>query len=192
MLNAVLEAIFAARASHENSSPLRVRSRLAALYPPKQGACSIGSMRTAKDLARKLSAIDGQGYSNYRSIVGTYELPNDSQRPAEDTAEDHIKNSALLSIDKAQVDPYAPPSRVRLFIPADLARIPNDFVADHAGRVAVGDFLTRTFAQAAKNERDIRIAMPGQEILERTSVIADDTGVEARFTVRLPAAGRRG
>ncbi|MDY6143441.1 MAG: ABC-ATPase domain-containing protein [Arcanobacterium sp.] len=137
-------------------------------------------MRSSQDLARLLTSIDGSGYSSYRQIVGNYEL-TDSRFPT----------PPVLIIDRTQVDPYAPPSRVRLFIPAQASRFPQQLINDRLGRIAVGDFLTRAFEHAARSSRDIRIAHPGQEILERTSVIVDDEGVEARFTVRLPAAGRR-
>ena len=133
-------------------------------------------MRTSKDLSKKLAAIDGSGYSGYREIEGTYQLDD---------------SGILLAIDHAQVDPFAPPSRVRLFVPAAVAQLPADLLSDRAGRVAVGDFLTRSFEKAARSERDICIAHPGQEILERTSVIADTEGIEVRFTAKLPAAGRR-
>ncbi|MDY5588915.1 MAG: ABC-ATPase domain-containing protein, partial [Arcanobacterium sp.] len=136
-------------------------------------------------------AIDGRGYSSYRQIEGSYRLENHTTNLPNSSHVPHQGDSVVLSIDHAQVDPYAPPSRVRVFVPASLAQIPADVLADRLGRIAAGDFLTRTFAKAARSERNISIARPGQEILERTSVIVDSDGVEARFTVKLPAAGRR-
>ncbi|MDD7384851.1 MAG: ABC-ATPase domain-containing protein [Actinomycetaceae bacterium] len=131
-------------------------------------------MRTSDDLSRILRSIDGRGYGGYKQILGTYDL-----------------GRIELSVDHVQVDPYAPPSRMRIFIPSQVSQIPQDLLADREGRIAVGDFLTRAFESASHSERAVSIAHPGQEILERTSVIADHDGIEARLTVQLPAAGRR-
>ncbi|MBN1225254.1 MAG: ABC-ATPase domain-containing protein, partial [Candidatus Aminicenantes bacterium] len=63
------------------------------------------------------------------------------------------------------------------------------------------DFITRAFhAACLKYGRGLRgtgnsgiiaVDRPGQEILDRTSVIVSDTFVEARFIVGLPAFGRK-
>ena len=131
-------------------------------------------MRNEQDLRKILGAIDGRGYSSYREIQGHYDL-----------------GDFELIVDHTQVDPYAPPSRMRVFVPLSVTGIAPELVRDRLAQVATGDFLTRTFAAGAHGSRDFEIARPGQEILERTSVIADGDGVEARFTLRLPAAGRR-
>lgn len=155
-------------------------------------------------LARTLTALDGRSYGDYKRILGTH--PLDLPRAAE------------LLVDRVQVDPYAPPSLMRVRLPLDetgrAPLVPADLLADAAGRIATGDFLARSFAAAAlthaggerRNRRradhdqppPIGIGTPGQEVLERTSVVvtptahgAAPTHVEARITVQLPAAGRR-
>jgi len=69
--------------------------------------------------------------------------------------------------------------------------------------VALADFLTRQLAEAtrhghqASNSRDwssakggdIAFDEPGQQVLQRSSVVIDGAGIEARFTIALPAQG---
>ena len=97
-----------------------------------------------------------------------------------------------------QGDPFAAPSRVRVSYLADLA----SFASHRDDREAVEDFLLRRFG-AALDERGpvrrgsggsgaIRIYRPGPEICERSAVrLARDGTVDVRFTVGLPARGRR-
>src|SRR5699024_9224703 len=79
--------------------------------------------------------------------------------------------------------------------------IPADLLDTKDKITAVADFLTRAFGEsiqkqknAAKtNSKNIKILIdrPGQEILERTSVVIDENELEVRFEVGLPAAGRK-
>ncbi|MBN1222300.1 MAG: isopentenyl-diphosphate delta-isomerase, partial [Candidatus Aminicenantes bacterium] len=54
-------------------------------------------MRSRDDLKMILSQIDGRGYKAYKDIEGTYDF-----------------GEYQLDIDRAQADPFAPPSRVRV------------------------------------------------------------------------------
>lgn len=147
------------------------------------------------DLAQTLHSLDGRGYGDYKRIVGT-----------------HFLGVCRLTVDRVQVDPFAPPSLMRVSVDRSRTGIPDDLVADHAGRIAAGDHLARAFAAAARShsgggrrsprraDRDqpppVAIGTPGQQILERTSVVFPADGspegqVEARITVDLPASGRR-
>ena len=147
------------------------------------------------DLAQTLHSLDGRGYGDYKRIVGTHDL-----------------GVCRLTVDRVQVDPFAPPSLMRVSVDRSRTGIPDDLVADHAGRIAAGDHLARAFAAAARShsgggcrsprraDRDqpppVAIGTPGQQILERTSVVFPADGspegqVEARITVDLPASGRR-
>ncbi|GAA2001847.1 ABC-ATPase domain-containing protein [Brevibacterium samyangense] len=154
-------------------------------------------------LERTLASLDGRGYAAYKHLRGTHDL-----------------GGMDLVVDHVQVDPYAPPSRMRLVVDARDAALPADLVADRLGRIAVSDFLTRRFAAAitehfsaragrgpaAHGDRrshhrrgarpdaqkpPVTIGTPGQEILERSSVLLAPDRVEARIEVALPAAGRR-
>lgn len=141
-------------------------------------------MRTTADLERTLHSIDGRGYGGYKQLRGTYDMgPLD------------------LGIDRVQTDPYAPPSLMRITIARDTAGFDGpDFdpalLDDETGRIAVGDFLTRRFAEAARSGHGakgprVSIGRPGQEVLERTSILIAEDRIEARFSAELPAAGRR-
>ena len=141
-------------------------------------------MRTAEELRRTLRRIDGRGYKAYKDIEGTYNF-----------------GDFILIIDHAQGDPFASPSRVRVRVPQRVAGFPKDTYHNRSREVALRDFLTRKFYEAArriaKGNRGsgksglITIDKPGQEILERTSMFVNEQYVEARFVMGLPAFGRR-
>jgi predicted ABC-class ATPase len=141
-------------------------------------------MRTQQDLERTLSRIDRKGYKAYKDIEGAYRFPD-----------------CLVLIDHVQGDPFAAPSRVRVRIDQQVARFDPALFGNRIREVACRDFLSRCFIAAArrfaKGHRgsgkggSIAMARPGQEILERTSVLIDERQVEGRFTVGLPAYGRR-
>ncbi|WP_035281572.1 ABC-ATPase domain-containing protein [Brevibacterium album] len=136
-----------------------------------------GSDRRPQDLARTLIGMDGRSYSSYKQLVGTHDL-----------------GDCGLAVDHVQSDPYAPPSRMCVLVDAEDADLPQDLLETAGDRIAVGDFLTRRFAaelRAAGAERDIRIDAPGQQVLERSSVLLTPDRAEVRLEVALPAAGRR-
>jgi predicted ABC-class ATPase len=140
-------------------------------------------MSTHNALRRILNRIDGKSYPAYKDIRGEYEFPG-----------------FKLLIDHVQGDPFAVPSRLRVRVPQEKAGYPP-LTYDHSSRrVALGDFLTRVFDAACSHASDrrgsgksglIAIDRPGQNILERTSVLVSPDRVEARFLVGLPARGRR-
>lgn len=133
-------------------------------------------MNTEHDLQQSLTALDGRGYASYKQLRGSYSL-----------------GSYQLRIDKVQVDPFAPPSLMRLRLPRAEAGIPADLLDDHAGRVATADYLTRAFAAAVRSSKSdsISIGRPGQQVLQRSSVEITEEFIEARFAVELPASGRK-
>ena len=137
------------------------------------------------DLVGHLHALDGRSYAAYKAIVGRYRAPA----------------SWFLHIDRVQSDPYAPPTRIHVDVPTDLHGLAlldeADLLADVDRRLAVGDFLTREL-HAGFRGTALSIASPGQEILERSSIIVrpDETGekpgwiLEVRARLALPAQGR--
>ena len=141
-------------------------------------------MRDAETLRRVLAQLDGRGYASYKQLVGSYRI-----------------GVVRLFVDHVQVDPYAPPSRMRIIVDREVADLSSDLTGDAAGRIAVSDFLTRRFVDAAHrmvprpegtgNGGFVGIGRPGQEVLERTSVAVLADRVEARVDVGLPASGRR-
>ena len=139
---------------------------------------------TAETLRQILERIDGRGYKAYRDIAGVY-------RFAEFT----------LAVDAVQPDPFAAPSRLRALIPPEVAQLPGRLYAKDSRSVGVSCFLARAFAERTQERSarrgsgksgEIRIEAPGQQVLANTAVQIDGDGaVEARFTVGLPAQGRR-
>nr|WP_272896842.1 ABC-ATPase domain-containing protein [Nesterenkonia sp. PF2B19] len=91
-------------------------------------------------LEHTLTTLDGRGYAGYKQLRGTHELPPGD---AETTG-------LRLLVDHVQVDPYAPPSLMRVQLDRDAADLPEDLTADARGRTAVADFLTRRVAEAAR------------------------------------------
>ena len=136
----------------------------------------LSSPQPLQGLAETLQRIDGRGYGAYKDIRGSYRLRH-----------------GTLYVDHVQGDPYAAPSRVRLCLPQAVAGFPTRCLSPASRRVALGDFLTRAFHRAIGQHnagRHIRIDVPGQEVMPRSSMAITATYVEARFTVSLPARGR--
>ncbi|MCH8560789.1 ABC-ATPase domain-containing protein [Nesterenkonia sp. DZ6] len=133
-------------------------------------------MNDQQTLQQTLTAIDGRGYASYRQLSGRYAL-----------------GRFTLSVDKVQVDPFAPPSLMRISLRRDDAGLPAELLDDRLGRIAASDFLTRAFADAvaASPAEGISIGRPGQQVLERTSVVITEELITARLFVALPAAGRK-
>ena len=138
-------------------------------------------MKQAQDLKKTLFQLDGQKYGAYKRIKNVYDF-NDFQ----------------LAIDHIQVDPYAPPSKIRLIIDRDIVGIPDKYLDTEDKRVAVTDFLTRNVAHVlkslvskSKGQHKLLIDRCGQEMLKRTSIVINNNNIEVRLEVGLPAAGRK-
>ncbi|HCG56550.1 MULTISPECIES: ABC-ATPase domain-containing protein [Brevibacterium] len=128
------------------------------------------------NLASTLHSLDGRSYGNYKQIRGSYEF-----------------GPVTVFIDRVQVDPFASPSKVRIRINRAEAGFPTDITTERTDRIAASDFLFRvgdSFLHR-NDRRAIILGRPGQEVLERTNVVIDDEGLEARLLVNLPARGRR-
>lgn len=140
-------------------------------------------MLTEKELREKLQHLDGEGYKTYKGLTGEYDF-----------------GDYALFIDSVQRDPFASPSRLRVRVYNDKAGFPPDSYTNKSREIALRDYLTRKFYENTElyalgnrgsgNSGQINIDKPGQEILERTSVIVTHLYVEARFTAGLPAIGR--
>ncbi len=141
-------------------------------------------MKTERELGSDLTRIDGKGYRAYKDIQGEYEM--DGYR---------------LSIDHVQGDPFAAPSRVRVFVDMESAAFPDDTYNTLSREIALRDLLTRHFSKNARGVGGknrgmgksglISMDTPGQEVLERTSILVNGSTIEARFLMGLPAFGRR-
>ena len=141
--------------------------------------------QTDTDLQHTLYRIEGKGYPAYKDIRGRYNF-----------------NDFALFIDHVQGDPFAAPSRIRVRLPMQIAGFPpGDTYNNRSRLIALRDYLARLFSNACQKFSDrsrgsgksglIAMDKPGQEILERSSIIVTGDFVEARFVVGLPARGRR-
>lgn len=141
--------------------------------------------RSQDDLRRVLRRIDGRGYPAYRELKGTWRLPR-----------------MKLIVRHVQGDPFAAPTRVAAVLEPARAGFPAAAVATASRRTGLSCLLARAFAARARLARprragsgrsgEITMTDPGQVVLPHTAAIVEPDGaVEARFTVGLPAAGRR-
>ncbi len=138
----------------------------------------------AHTLQKSLQCIDGKGYKAYKEIQGAYAF-----------------DRFTLYIDHVQGDPFAHPSRLRVRVKRPASKFESLFTQSPSRTTALCDYLTRRFAHTAQRIAHgargtgkggvILIDTPGQEILPRTAMTANDTYIEARFFLGLPAFGRR-
>jgi predicted ABC-class ATPase len=141
-------------------------------------------MQDSGDLAKSLRTLDGRGYKAYKEVQGTWAFPG-----------------FVLYIDHVQGDPFAEPSRIRLLLPHDFVDLPDEAFRSPARALGTAALLARTFSWAARRleggagsgkSGEFRMEDPGQLVLPQTAVqVHDDGSVEARFTVGMPANGRR-
>ena len=139
---------------------------------------------TSETLRQILYRIDGRGYKAYKDIAGTYQFAD-----------------FTLAVDYVQGDPFAAPSRLRALIPSGVAGFSDRLFANGSRAIGLSCFLARAFAaethrrstrRGSGKSGEIRIEAPGQQVLANTAVqVHGDGTVEARFTVGLPAQGRR-
>src|SRR5699024_11436645 len=68
-------------------------------------------MKDAKQLESILNRLDGQKYGAYKQLKGIYQF-----------------NRFKLAIDHVQVDPFAPPSKMRIIMDRETAGIPEELL----------------------------------------------------------------
>ncbi len=123
-----------------------------------------------------LHRLDGRPYGAYKSLIGDWDY-----------------GQFTLAFDRAQADPYAPPSSMRVIAPVAATGIPKEFLATKDARVATGDYLLRVVETNIKRfskPGTVQVARCGQEILERSAALLTPEKIELRFQVQLPARGR--
>lgn len=140
-------------------------------------------VRSATALRTACGKLDGRSYKAYKGLQGAYDF-----------------DGFRLIFDHIQADPYASPSHLRIQVPAAVAGIPRDLYRDRVRRVALQDFLIRSFADAiTKNSSrpkrrviggGLSIDRGGQEVLDRSALRVVKGAIEVRFVVGLPGAGR--
>ncbi|SES32763.1 ABC-ATPase domain-containing protein [Salisediminibacterium halotolerans] len=136
-----------------------------------------------QQLADMLNKMDGKSYKSLKSIQG------------------HYDNELLrLSVDYVQGDPFAAPSKLRVFIPLHRTDFHLEQFQSPERRRAFKHFFAKTFHQVTHKTDNpvsgtgksgmIYIDAPGQEVLDRTAVNISSAGIEFRLSCGLPAKGR--
>jgi predicted ABC-class ATPase len=120
-----------------------------------------------------LKKLEKQNYRAYQQIKGNYDFADFS-----------------LYIDHIQADPFASSSRFRAVRPWSMSGLSWLKEQSLSYQVAARDFIARTFAELCKQENSASVALTGQTVLDSTSVLFTDVGIELRFRVSLPAEGR--
>jgi len=142
-------------------------------------------MTNKESLQRHLRQLDNRGYKAYKDIKGNYDF-----------------SEFTLIIDYVQGDPFASPSKFRVRVPANIAQIPRELFNSRSREIALRDYLTRQFDQAAHSISSkrgtgksglIAVTRFGQEVLERTSafIISSNTSYqgEEKISISPPYQG---
>jgi predicted ABC-class ATPase len=140
-------------------------------------------MKHNKELHKILQRIDGRSYKAYNDIKGIYNF-----------------DFFVLHIEHVQRDPFAGPSLLRVIVD-ERAQFPPEIIKDKDRRIVVSDFIARVFNSSIGKHGKIRggsgksgviqIDSGGQEVLERSCVNISPGKLEIRFSIGLPAKGRR-
>lgn len=171
-----------------------------------------GSNASNKELSSRSSGNNGGSYEDLISIL--HRIDNKSYPAYHDieSFEEGWFNSGThpfkLLIGRAQSDPYARPTSVRIVVPSSTAQFPTHFHKNSIRSTALADYLHRAFHasclsmgadQAAQGKGwsgpkggDISISPPSQHVLKQSAVWVDPGSgdITAQFTVNLPARGR--
>ncbi|WP_136483931.1 ABC-ATPase domain-containing protein [Vibrio sp. H11] len=124
-------------------------------------------------LTANLKKLEKQNYRAYQQIKGQYDF-----------------GDFTLYIDHIQSDPYASASRLRATRAWSLTGLEWLREKSASYQIAARDFIARTFAELAKQENALSIALTGQTVLDNTAVLFNDQGIELRFRMHMPAEGR--
>ncbi|MGF1908571.1 ABC-ATPase domain-containing protein [Vibrio kasasachensis] len=124
-------------------------------------------------LIATLKKIEKQNFRAYQQIKGCYDLTD-----------------FKLFVDYVQGDPFASASRLRAIRPWSLTGLEWLKEQSPTYQIAARDYIARKFAEFAKPESHISIALSGQTVLDSTSVVFTEEGIELRFRANLPADGR--
>ncbi|MGH3324808.1 MAG: P-loop domain-containing protein, partial [Streptomyces sp.] len=156
---------------------------------PRQQQGDVRTRAPRGGLEQQLARLDGAQYGRYKGLVGSWELP---AMNGADGADALAGSGATLELVRAQADPFAPPARVVVHVPAGPAGFPPELWRTPVRRRALASFLARRAAGAAEGERALKVDGGGQEVLDRGSCqVADDGCVTLRFGLALPGKGRR-
>ncbi|PJC87427.1 isopentenyl-diphosphate delta-isomerase [Vibrio sp. HA2012] len=125
-------------------------------------------------LIATLKKLEKQNYRAYQQLKGNYDFTD-----------------FTLFIDYIQADPYASASRLRAVRPWSLTGLEWLREKSESYQIAARDFIARSFAEFARAETTLSVAVTGQIVLDNTAVLFTDEGIELRYRVNLPAEGRQ-
>lgn len=140
-------------------------------------------MKEIRDLENKLSRISGRGYKAYKDIEGRYQLPD----------------GTIMDIHHTQGDPFASPSKIRVFIPIEKTGFPQELYSNPVRKMAFQDYLLRYFKKEIGKFAKLRgtgksglyfVDAGKQKVLLRSDCRIEGETIEIRFTAGLPARGR--
>lgn len=142
-------------------------------------------MKTDRDLKILLQNIDHKSYPAYKDTKGSYAF-----------------GDYILSIDHVQGDPFASPSDISIYVEGRKGAFPKESYDTREKQIALEDHLLRNFgrqlaafnhvAKGSGKSGAVGITSPGQEILERTACVVDQSNgsIKVRLHVGFPANGR--
>lgn len=136
----------------------------------------------SEDVLRKtLKNADGKPFVKYKGLTNNF-----------------VMDDFELIVDEVQND-RAGHSRMRVRVPMRIAGFPEDTYNTRSREIALRDLIARRFWESARTHArspipktdggEIFIPRPGQEVLERNSVIITPYYVEVRFNADLPSMG---
>lgn len=129
-------------------------------------------------------SIDGRGYKAYKTLQGkSFEF-----------------KPFTVRFEHVQGDPFASPTRISVTVDLLVAEFRESDFDTPARRLALEDFLLRRVYNAVRGLREgvrgigksgeIGVQVPGQKILQRSSVLIHGNTLSLILFVGLPAAGR--
>ena len=157
---------------------------------------TLGGGGSYTDLQRRLQQLDGKPYGAYHDL---------------DTSNVGWVNNEegfALFVERAQSDPFAPPTRCRVIVDSATAQFPANLYSNRIRSMALADYVQRALHAQCKSlgadatlsgtgwsgpkGGDIQVLEPGQHVLEQSAVRIDSSSgnVIAQMTVNLPARGR--
>jgi predicted ABC-class ATPase len=143
-------------------------------------------MRDEDRLRSELKRLDGRGYKAFKDLTGLWAFKRFE-----------------LRIDHVQGDPFATPTRVSVTLSPERTGLPSSAYANEARALGTAAHLARRFSAEARratsrtrgatgHSGEICMQDPGQVVLLQSAAQLTTEGIlEARFTIGLPARGRR-
>ena len=131
-------------------------------------------MADKKSLFKILETIDGKPYQKYKEITGTYDM-----------------GKYTLHVDDVQSSSSSEHSKMRVTVSLTNSGFPDDTFSNKSRKVALADLIARRFWESSRADlKNVSVPRPGQEILERGSVVVAEKYIGIAFSFDLPSAGK--